>query len=264
MEAKALTVVTPRTFRSGETPHLKITTRNLEKLTFTAYKLNPEAYFRKKHGARGRRVARHRPGRPRRRVDGRRPRLRQVQAGRDDLRAEEARAARRLRREGHRREDLQATTLVLGSDLDAIVKTSRDQVLVFAQDMKTGKGRPGARVLVSDARRSSSRPRPAPTASCSTTGTPPREANRRARRTWSSTAPTSPARAWACPSKVAQGLTPRAYLYTDRPAYRPGQEVALRGVVREVKDGQYANVPRADLSLRGRPTAGAGRSSPGR
>ncbi len=45
---------------------------------------------------------------------------------------------------------LQATTLVLGSDLDAIVKTSRDQILVFAQDMKTGKGRPAARVLVAE------------------------------------------------------------------------------------------------------------------
>ena len=51
------------------------------------------------------------------------------------------------------------------------------------------------------------------------------------------------------PDKVAQGLTPRAYIYTDRPAYRPGQQVALRGVVREVKDGQYANVPGADYRL---------------
>ena len=50
MEARALTVLTPRAFRSGEAASLKITTRNLEKLTFTAYKLNPEAYFRKKHG----------------------------------------------------------------------------------------------------------------------------------------------------------------------------------------------------------------------
>ena len=41
--------MTPRTFRSGETPHLKVTSRNLEKLTFSAYKLNTEAYFRKKH-----------------------------------------------------------------------------------------------------------------------------------------------------------------------------------------------------------------------
>ncbi len=44
------------------------------------------------------------------------------------------------------------------------------------------------------------------------------------------------------PEKVAQGITARAYLYTDRPAYRPGQDVALRGVVREVVDGQYANI----------------------
>ena len=51
------------------------------------------------------------------------------------------------------------------------------------------------------------------------------------------------------PDKVAQGLSPRAYIYTDRPAYRPGQKVALRGVVREVKDGQYANTPGAVYRL---------------
>ncbi len=49
----------------------------------------------------------------------------------------------------------------------------------------------------------------------------------------------------AIPGQVAQGLSPRAYIYTDRPAYRPGQTVAIRGVVREVREGQYANVPRA-------------------
>src|SRR5262249_61951553 len=46
--------VTPRrTSRSGETAHLKIATRTLEKLTFTAYRLNAEAYFRKKHALGG-------------------------------------------------------------------------------------------------------------------------------------------------------------------------------------------------------------------
>ena len=49
MEAKALSVITERTFRSGEAPRLKVATRNLEKLTFTAYKIDPETYFRKKH-----------------------------------------------------------------------------------------------------------------------------------------------------------------------------------------------------------------------
>ncbi len=47
------------------------------------------------------------------------------------------------------------------------------------------------------------------------------------------------------PGQVAQGLSPRAYIYTDRPAYRPGQGVSVRGVVREVREGQYANAPRA-------------------
>ena len=48
MESKALVVVTPRTFRSGEDAHLRITTRNIETLSFTAYKLSAESYFRKK------------------------------------------------------------------------------------------------------------------------------------------------------------------------------------------------------------------------
>ena len=42
------------------------------------------------------------------------------------------------------------------------------------------------------------------------------------------------------PGAVVQGLTARAYLYTDRPAYRPGQKVELRGIVREVIKSQYA------------------------
>ncbi len=45
------------------------------------------------------------------------------------------------------------------------------------------------------------------------------------------------------PDRVSQGLTARAYIYTDRPAYRPGHKVAIRGVVREVAGGQYAHVP---------------------
>ena len=47
------------------------------------------------------------------------------------------------------------------------------------------------------------------------------------------------------PDRVAQGLTARAYIYTDRPAYRPGHKVSIRGVVREVAGGQYAHVPKA-------------------
>ena len=144
---------------------------------------------------------------------------------------------------------LQATTLVLGSDLDAVVKTSREQVLVFAQDMKTGKGRPGARVLVAEGDEVVLDAKTGADGVLLKSWEKPRDVERGARATSSSTAPTSPARAWACPDTVAQGLSPRAYLYTDRPAYRPGQPVALRGVVREVEDGQYANAPKAVYRL---------------
>ena len=35
------------------------------------------------------------------------------------------------------------------------------------------------------------------------------------------------------------GLTPRGYIYTDRPAYRPGDPVSIRGILRDVREGTY-------------------------
>jgi alpha-2-macroglobulin len=37
------------------------------------------------------------------------------------------------------------------------------------------------------------------------------------------------------------GPVPDAYLYTDRPIYRPGDTVHLRGIVRQAYDGRYSN-----------------------
>src|SRR5205085_11743577 len=122
-------------------------------------------------------------------------------------------------------------------------KASREQVLVFAQDMKTGKGRPGARVLVAEGDA---------VILDATTGK-----DGVLLKTWDKPREGSPLTYLVLDgadaagtglgelAKVSQGLTPRAYLYTDRPAYRPGQAVELRGVVREVAGGQYANVPGA-------------------
>ena len=266
MEAKALTVVTPRAFRSGETAHLKITSRNLETLTFSAYKLNAEAYFRKK------------------RVLG------EVESLDVGLVAPDAEWTVPVK--GYAKfkpvesnydlkvavpgvwvvkvsdeKTLQATALVVGSDLEAIVKVSRDQLLVFAQDMKTGLGRKGARVLVANGSGvilekttgddgvllttwaklldgSGPAPNSLPRGPMPASLLPPS----------ASTIVPDAALQYlvldggdaagsilGVPDRVSQGLTPRAYLYTDRPAYRPGQEVALRGVVREADHGQYAN-----------------------
>ncbi|QEH33600.1 Outer membrane protein assembly factor BamD [Aquisphaera giovannonii] len=244
MESLALAVMTPRAFRTGETPGLKITSRNLEKLTFTAYRLNAEAYFRKKHGlgnvesldiglvAPDAEWTSEVPGYAK---------YRPVEAT-YELKSLERPAVYVVKVTDQKH--LQATTLVVSSDIEAVLKTSRDQVLVFAQDMKTGKGRPRAKVLLSDG------------------GQVVLEAETGADgvliHDWSPARPGSSHLAYlildggnvagsglAVPEKVSQGLSPRAYIYADRPAYRPGQTVAVRGVVREVQNGQYANVPGA-------------------
>jgi hypothetical protein len=242
LESKALTVVTPRAFRSGETARLTISTRNLETLTFSAYKLDPEAYFRKKHA------------------------LAQVEALDIALVAPDAEWTAdvpgfakyapietsyelpKLAIPGvwvvkvTDEKTLQATTLVLGSDLDAIVKASREQVLVFAQDMKTGKGRPGARVLIGDGEGIVLEAKTGADGVLLHGWDKPRDPNSALKYLILDGRDVSGS-GLDVPGRVAQGLSPRAYLYTDRPAYRPGQEVALRGVVREVRDGQYAHAP---------------------
>ena len=145
----SLTVITPRTFRSGETSHLKVTTRNLETLTFTAYKLNAEAYFRKKQALGN--VESLDIGLVAADAEWTVP-----VAGYAKYKPVETTYELKVKSPGvwvvkvTDEKHLQATTLVLGSDIDAVVKASRDQLLVFAQDMKTGKGRAKARVLVSD------------------------------------------------------------------------------------------------------------------
>ena len=249
MESKALAVVTPRAFRSGETPHLKVSTRNIEKLTFTAYKLNAEAYFRKKHALHG------------------------VESLDIGLVAPDAEWTAEVKGYGKFKPIattydldkkvtvpgvwvvkvsdetlLQATTLVLGSDVDAIVKASRDQLLVFAQDMKAGKGRAGARVLVADGSGVVLEAKTGDDGVLLKSWAKPRDPNIGLDYLVLDGGDAA-GTGLGIPGTVAQGLTPRAYLYTDRPAYRPGQEVELRGVVREVAAGQYAHEPKAAYRL---------------
>ena len=242
MESKSLTVLTPRVFRAGERAYLKITTRNLEKLSFAAYRLNPEAYFRKKHRLEGVEAldvglvapdaewaievpgyARYRPiafDHPLEQLNG--PGVHVVKV--TDQRT------------------LQATTLVVASDVEALVKASRGQLLVYAQDMTTGVGRPNARVLVSDGKQVILEGQtgvdgvllhdwPEPQSGASGLAVLVLDGGHVA------------GSGLRVPEKLAQGLEPRAYLSTDRPAYRPGQTVSIRGVIREVRNGEYFEMP---------------------
>ena len=254
MESKSLVVVTPRTFRSGETAFLKIATRNIEELHFTAYRLNAEAYFRKKNGLEKVESLDIGLVAPDASWTSKVPDYARYKRSRYRIiRSKKPRAAGRLPSSSSVSDEktFQATTLVIGSDLDAIVKTSRDQLLVFAQDMKTGQGRPGARVLIAEGGQ---------VVLDAKTGTdgvlledwkPARAGNGRLSYLVFDGAHVAGS-GLGVPDRVAQGLTSRAYIYTDRPAYRPGHKVAIRGVVREVTSGQYSFIPKSVYPCKGR------------
>ncbi len=244
MEAKHLAVVTPRVFRTGEIPRLKVATRNLESLTFSSYKLDAEAYYRKKATIAG--VEQLDIGLVAPDVTWTVPvpgqaRYKPVETE-YELKALASPGVHVVRVSDEK--TLQATTLVIASDLDAVVKASSSQVLVFAQDMKTGRGRAGAKVLVSE------------------NGQVILEgavgADGVLIKDWASLKGPSAQLSYlvldgghvagtslATPGAVARGLSPRASLDTDRPVYRPGQTVQIRGVVREVGNGQYVVHPGA-------------------
>ena len=244
MEGKSLVVVTPRAFRSGETASLKITTRNLETLHFTAYKLNAESYFRKKSGLE--RVESLDIGLvvPDAAWTAPVPGYARYKPCEADFELKKLELPGVFVVKVTDEKTLQATTLVLGSDLDAIVKTSRDQLLVFAQDMKTGKGRAGAEGVDLGTRSDrTGRGRPEPTACCC--GSEPAAAGNGRLTYLLMDGPHVAGSGLGVPDRVAQGLTARAYIYTDRPAYRPGHKVSIRGVVREVAGGQYVHTPKA-------------------
>ena len=247
MQAKRLTVLTERAFRSNEPPALKVTTRNIESLTLKMYKVDLETYFRKM----------------------------QTTAGIDDLDIalidpdqtwqESIQEYERFREfeqditmpftapgaylvtcseENVAAGDTgyEATTLVLITDLDIIVKSTKQDLLVFAQNMSTGDVYPGVTLLLSDGAKIFTEKR---TGEDGVFHAPFEELK-----------DLPDLRVFAFDGKhyaantldISQlqyvvGLQSRGYLYTDRPAYRPGQEVNIRGIVREVDEQGVLRVP---------------------
>ena len=167
LTAKTMTVSTERVFRSDETPKLKLVSRNVESVTVRVYKVDLETYFRKMHLARGvesldislidpdttfefkvPKYAKHQEieseievGVPPI-VDAASRRGKPAKAGTP--------AQRGVMAVTVSSKALEATTMVMQSDLDVIVKSSRDEVFVFAENMLTGKPWPGAHLLISN------------------------------------------------------------------------------------------------------------------
>ncbi|HET6879013.1 MAG TPA: tetratricopeptide repeat protein, partial [Pirellulales bacterium] len=241
---KEMTVATERVFRTNETPKIKLTTRNIESVTVRAYTVDLETYFRKMHlasGVEGLDIALIDPDKT---VEFAVPKYAQYQqlASEVEIPIEDAMPV-----EGRpagvmavtvSSKTLEATTLVIQSDLDMIVKSSRDEIFVFAENLRTGRPWPKARLLISNGQQVFAE---------GETGE-----DGVFQKSYDELKSAGDVRVFAVADGsvasnavglngvgVSTGLTARGYIYTDRPAYRAGQLVHVRGIVRNVADDRF-------------------------
>ncbi len=239
LTSKSLTVVTERIFRSDETPRIKLTSRNLDTVTVRAYKVDMETYFRKMHLARGVEKLDIALIDPDTTFEFKIPgyaEYQQLDSSAEVPLPKEAKTG--VMAVTVSSKTLEATTLIVQSDLDIIAKSSRDEVFVFAENMLTGKPWPAVRLLVSNGQEVFAE---------ETTGE-----DGVFRKSYKQLGDTADVRVFAVMEGnvasnvvglegvgVAKGLADRGYLYTDRPAYRAGDLVHVRGCVRQVSDDRY-------------------------
>ena len=244
-------VATERIFRSGEVPTLKLTSRNIDAITVRAWTVDLETYFRKMHLARGVEsldIALIDPDKtfefkvPKyaefKELESQVPTPLPPPAVADLAKAEDGDARPGVVAVTVSSKTLEATTLLVRSDLEILVKASRDELFVFAQNLKTGKPWPKARLLISNGKEVFAE---------GETG-----ADGVFKKSFEQLKSAGDVRVFAVSEGhtasnmiglqgigVAKGLTPRGYIFTDRPAYRAGQLVHFRGWIRDVVADTY-------------------------
>ena len=237
MTNKKLELTTERTFRTNEPPKVKVLLRNIEKLTVNIYRVDLEAYWRKVHGIEKIEELDIALIAPDKTWEHEVSDYQKYKPFEQYIEIPMEEAGVYAVNVGE--EDLEATTLVIRSDIDAIIKTSRREVLVFAEDMLNKKPAPGARVLVSDG---------AKVISEGETGEDGVFHKKLDGLKDASKATVFVVRDGSVASNImdigglglSSGLTPRGYIYSDKSAYRPGEKVSIRGIIRDVKEGSYS------------------------
>ena len=239
---KSLLLATERVFRTDEAPAFELTSRNIDKVRVRVYRLDLLDYFRATHTA----------------SDVQRLDIEVIEPDQtfdspvaDYVRYRETKRTVPLpfKQPGAYvvkvdDRELEATTMVLVSDLAMTVKSSRHQLFVFTQNTKDERTAGGVKVVVSDGKK------------VLTEGLTGKDG------TWSwqdkALQNLDDLRVFAVDASgsgagtvdlsglgYSQGMQPKGYLFTDRPLYQPGQRVNLKGIVREVQDGLY-KLPAAD------------------
>lgn len=246
---KSLQLSAERVFRTHEPAVVHLKVRNIEKCEVRLYKIDLQAYFRKMHGitgVEGLDVSLIQPDQTWTvKPDG----YAKYQGLEQDVAIpfKDHEAGAYVVSIGD--DDWESTVLVLRSDLEVLVKASRREVLAFVQDMSSGQPAAGVELLVSNG-----------TAVVLTGKTgadgvfkAPLEALKELGDVRIFALRSSHAAAFNLPLgglQLSSGLKSKGYLYTDRPVYLPGETVAMRGILREVKNDGYIVPELADFKIR--------------
>jgi alpha-2-macroglobulin len=243
MKAKTLTVVTERAFRSNEKPKVKITTRNIREVSMRFYRIDMEDYFVK----RGTIYSVEDLD-----IDLIEPEKKWIAPVEDFKKYAE------LSREvdlpftdpgayvlNVSDDERTATALVLVTDLQMILKSGHEDVLVFVEDVRRKVPFEGAKVIVSDKNKVLFR---------GTTGKDGvfHKSDKALKQVSSLNVLVAEGGHFASNNlnlsglASSKGLKSKAFLFTDKPIYKPGQMVRLKGFVREVSQGRYT-IPRGGV-----------------
>lgn len=246
---KSLAISAERVFRTNEKPVVRLKVRNVEQCEVRIYKIDLQAYFRKMHGITGVEALDVSLIQPDKTWTLTPDNYRKYQPLEQDVEIPFAdhEAGACVVTIGD--DDWESTVLVLRSDLEVVVKSSRREVLAFVQDMLTGKPAAAVELLVSNGNA---------VAATGKTG-----ADGVFKTSLEALKDLTDVRVFALRSghaaafnlplaglQLSSGLKAKGYLYTDRPAYLPGETVAMRGILRDVIQEAYAVPADAAFKIR--------------
>jgi len=246
MQTKSLQVTVPHVFTTAEKPAIRVETRNLEKLALRAWAIDLREYYEKKQTIGG--------------VEGVEVSIIKAAATWEAPVAEYAKyrdcaadVPLPVKADSGgawivscRAEDLEARVLVLVSDLTLVLKTAPRQALAFCVNARTGEPWPGAEVLLSDGAAIFTRGKTGADGTWKEEWDGPRT-DVKAFAAAGGNAAAAERRAGAA---TAFGYSTKVFLHTDRPLYRPGQTVQLRGIARRATGGLYQTPGGEKVSVR--------------
>lgn len=236
MTKKELFLSTKRIYRSNEVPKIQVKMRNIKKLSIRIYKLNMEEYFRKEHKMRGVESLDLSLIEPDKlwdvTVNGYieyLPLSQEIPVKIDKVGVYAVHVSS---------ETMEATTLVIQSDLDLILKSSKKESLVYVQNMVKNKSAREVNVLLSDGRKILF------TGKTNKDGVFIQKSDKLKNISKLSVFVEKDGHIASNILALSglgfsMGLSPKTYIYTNKSAYMPGEKVHIRAIARDVVDGVY-------------------------